>query len=69
MKTEDGELVTKRTAAIVVEHDGTGGRGVDINAILGRGSAGGAPACPDHVLAFIAEHDSFQGGEIVNAPM
>ncbi|MFO7589349.1 MAG: pilus assembly PilX N-terminal domain-containing protein [Acidimicrobiia bacterium] len=69
VKTEDGVPVTKRSAAIVVESDGTGGGDVDINATLRTGTTGGAPAYPDHVLAFIAENDIFQGGDFVMAPM
>ena len=42
---------------------------IDLNAKMLTGNNGGYPDYPNHVLAFVAENDVFQGGSSVMAPI
>ena len=74
-ETQKSDGTTVYNASWVVEKDdptassNTAGGDIDLNANMLTGNTAGYPDYPNHVLAFVAENDVFQGGSSVMAPI
>jgi len=74
-ETQRSDGSTVYNASLVVERDTPGatdnsaGGDIDLNANMLTGNTGNYPSYPNHVLAFVAENDVFQGGSSVMAPI
>lgn len=74
-ETQKSDGTTDYNASWVVEKDDPSATGnaaggdIDLNANMLTGNTAGYPDYPNHVLAFVAENDVFQGGSSVMAPI